>query len=71
MLNIETSEKLYTAKSGDFKGQTHNVKDWRKIAIEISRTTKNSKLSTQLKYCSDEDMIGLLYTNFGIDLFDD
>lgn len=63
-------ETLYTAKSGDYKGQTHNIKDWRKIAIELARTTKNSRINAIAKHGTDEDIIGLLYLNFGVELFD-
>ena len=62
---------LYTAKSGDYKGQTHDIKDWRKIAIELARTTKNSRINAIAKHGTDEDIIGLLYLNFGIELFDE
>lgn len=67
----EKKDKLYTAKSGDYKGQTHNIKDWRKIAIELARTTKNSRINAIAKHGTDEDIIGLLYLNFGIELFDE
>ena len=74
ILNLATNrtrtEQLYIAKSGDYKGQTHNIKDWRKIAIELARTTKNSKLNAMAKHGTDEDVIGLLYMNFGVELID-
>lgn len=66
----EQKEKLYLARGGDYNGQTHNIKDWRKIAIELSKSVKNSKLNAMAKYGTDEDIIGLLYLNFGIELFD-
>ena len=61
---------LYTCKKGDYKGQTHDIKDWRKIAIELARTTKNSRINAIAKHGTDEDVIGLLYFNFGVELFD-
>ena len=74
LLNLATNrtktEQLYIATSGDYKGQTHNIKDWRKIAIELARTTKNSKLNAMAKHGSDECIIGLLYMNFGVELLD-
>ena len=60
-----------TCRSGDFKGQTHEIKDWRKIAIELAKNTKNSRLNAMAKYGTDEDVIGLLYLNFGVELFDE
>lgn len=60
-----------TCFNGDFKGQTHNIKDWRKIAIELAKNTKNSRLNAMAKYGTDEDVIGLLYLNFGVELFDE
>lgn len=59
------------AVSGDFRGQTHDIKDWRKIAIELAKTTKNSRLSAMAKYGTDDDIIGLLYLNFGVELIDE
>ena len=74
LLNLATNrtktEQLYIATSGDYKGQTHNIKDWRKIAIELAKTTKNSKLNAMAKHGTDEDIIGLLYMNFGVELLD-
>ena len=67
---LNTAEKQYTARSGDYKGQTHNIDDWRKIAIELARTTKNSRLNAMAKHGTTEDIIGLLYLNFGIELYD-
>lgn len=61
---------LYTCKNGDYKGQTHDIKDWRKIAIELAKTTKNSRLNAIAKHGTDEDIIGLLYLNFGVELYD-
>ena len=61
---------LYTCKSGDYKGQTHDIKDWRKIAIELAKNTKNSRINAITKHGTDEDIIGLLYINYGIELFD-
>ena len=61
---------LYTCKAGDYKGQTHDIKDWRKIAIELAKTTKNSRLNAIAKHGTDEDIIGLLYLNFGVELYD-
>lgn len=60
----------YKAVSGELKGQTHDIKDWRKIAVELTRTVKSSRLNTMAKYGTDEDIIGLLYINFGIELID-
>ena len=68
--NAEKPIKQYTAISGDLKGQTHTIEDWRKIAVELSKTVKNNTMHTRLKYGSDEDIIGLLYLNYGIDLID-
>ena len=64
-------KRLYSCRNGDYKGQTHEIKDWRKIAIELAKTTKNSRLNAMAKYGTDEDIIGLLYINFGIELFDE
>jgi len=61
---------LYLARTGDYKGQTHKIEDWRKIAIELARTTKNSRVNAIAKHGTDEDIIGLLYINFGIELVD-
>ena len=61
---------IYMATSGTLKGQTHTINDWRKIAIDLARTVKNSDLNTKIKYGTDEDIIGLLYINFGIELID-
>lgn len=61
---------LYTCKTGDYKRQTHDIKDWRKIAIELAKTTKNSRLNAIAKHGTDEDIIGLLYLNFGVELYD-
>lgn len=58
-------------RTGDYKGQSHTIKDWRKIAIELAKTTKNSRLNAMAKYGTDEDVIGLLYLNFGLELFDE
>lgn len=66
----EPKEAEYRCISGDYKGQTHNIKDWRKIAIELARTTKNSRINAIAKYGTDEDIIGLLYINYGIELLD-
>lgn len=63
-------EKLYRATTGDYKGQTHDIKDWRKIAIELSKNVKNSRLNAMAKHGSDEDIIGLLFINFGVELVD-
>lgn len=68
--NRNQQEECYIATSGDYKGQTHTIKDWRRIAIELAKTTKNSKLNAMAKYGTDEDIIGLLYINFGVDLVD-
>lgn len=67
----EPAPLLYTCKNGDYKGQTHDIKDWRKIAVDLARTTKNSRLNAIAKHGTDEDIIGLLYFNFGVELFDD
>jgi len=67
----ESTPSLYTCKNGDYKGQTHDIKDWRRIAVELARTTKNSRLNAIAKYGTDEDIIGLLYFNFGVELFDE
>ncbi|MBO7731331.1 MAG: hypothetical protein J6S67_02210 [Methanobrevibacter sp.] len=58
-------------RTGDYKGQSHTIKDWRKIAIELAKNTKNSRLNAMAKYGTDEDVIGLLYLNFGVELFDE
>ena len=60
----------YIAISGDYKGQSHKVNDWRKIAIDLAKCTKNSRINAIAKYGTDEDVIGLLYINFGIELID-
>lgn len=60
---------LYECREGTLKG-VRTIKDWRKIAVDLARTTKNSKLAMTAKYGTDEDVIGLLYLNFGVDLFD-
>lgn len=60
-----------TCHTGDFRGQTHDMKDWRKIAIDLAKNTKNSRLNAMAKYGTDEDVIGLLYLNFGVELFDE
>lgn len=74
LLNLATNrtktEQLYIATSGDYKGQTHDIKDWRRIAIELAKNTKNSKLNAMAKHGTDEDIIGLLYVNFGVELVD-
>ena len=62
--------KQYRAISGNYKGQAHEIKDWRKIAIELAKNTKNSRLNAMAKYGTDEDIIGLLYVNFGVELVD-
>ena len=69
-LNKTEQDQLYTCKSGQFSGQTHNINDWRKIALELAKTVKNSTLNARLKYGTDEDLLGLLYTNFGVELWD-
>ena len=69
-LNKNEHNQLYTCKSGQFSGQTHNINDWRKIALELAKTVKNSTLNARLKYGTDEDLLGLLYTNFGVELWD-
>lgn len=58
-------------RTGDYKGQSHTIKDWRKIAIELAKNTKNSRLNAMAKYGTDEDVIGMLYINFGLELFDE
>lgn len=63
--------KRFTCRSGDYKGQTYEIKDWRKIAIGLAKNTKNSRLNAMAKYGTDEDVIGLLYLNFGVELFDE
>ena len=67
----EKEGERLTAISGDYKGQTHNIDDWRKIAIDIAKCTKNSKLNAMAKYGTDEDVIGMLYVNFGVELIDE
>ena len=69
-LKQNNQEKFYRAISGDYKGQTHNIKDWRKIAVELSKTVKNSRLNAMAKHGTDEDIIGLLFINFGVELVD-
>lgn len=66
----KSTPPLYTCTSGDYKGQTHDIKDWRKIAIELAKITKNSRLNAIAKHGTDEDIIGMLYLNFGVELFD-
>lgn len=66
----ERKEAQYLCTSGLYKGQTHTIKDWRKIAIELAKTVKSSKLNAQAKHGTDEDIIGLLFINFGIELVD-
>ena len=66
----ERKEKQYMCISGNYKGQTHTLKDWRKIATELAKTVKSTKLNAQAKHGTDEDIIGLLYINFGIELVD-
>lgn len=66
----ERQDKLYRAMTGDYKGQTHNIKDWRKITIELAKNVKNSRLNAMAKHGTDEDIIGLLYINFGVELVD-
>lgn len=69
--NIERKrKKFYTCRNGDYKGQTHDIKDWRKIAIELAKNTKNSRINAIAKHGTDEDVIGLLYLSFGLELFD-
>lgn len=68
--NREKTEKLYYCENGDYRGQVHNIKDWRKIAIELSKTVKNSRLNAMAKHGTDEDVIGLLYLEFGVELCD-
>lgn len=63
------SVMLYECREGTLKG-IRPIKDWRKIAVDLARATKNSKLAMSAKYGTDEDVIGLLWLNFGIDLFD-
>ena len=63
-------DKLYRATTGDYKGQTHTIKDWRKIAIELAKNVKNSRINAIAKHGTDEDIIGLLYINFGVELVD-
>ena len=50
-------DTVYICTSGDFKGQTHDLKTWRKIGQEI---TSDKTLRTRLKYSEDEEAIGLL-----------
>ena len=66
----ERKEAKYLCISGNYKGQTHTLKDWRKIAIELAKTVKSTKLNAQAKHGTDEDIIGLLYINFGVELVD-
>lgn len=60
---------LYECREGTLKG-VRPLKDWRKIAVDLARTTKNSKMYTTAKYGTDEELIGLLYINYGVDLFE-
>lgn len=55
---------------GDYAGQIHTIDEWRQIALDISKTVKNSKLNAVAKYGSDENVIGQLYLSYGIELFD-
>lgn len=64
-------EQYLTCHTGDYRGQTHTIEDWRKIAIELAKTTKNSRLNAMAKHGSDDDVIGMLYINFGVELFDE
>lgn len=66
----KSKEQEMRCISGDYKGQTHKIEDWRKIAVELARTTKNSRINAIAKHGTDEDIIGLLYINFGIELVD-
>lgn len=61
-------ETVYICTSGDFKGQTHDLKTWRKIGQEI---TKDKTIKTRLKYAEDEETIGLLYYKLGVELNED
>lgn len=60
---------LYECREGTLKG-IRPIKDWRQIALDLARTTKNSNLAMSAKYGTDEDVIGLLYINYGVDLFE-
>lgn len=66
----ERKETKYLCISGDYKGKTYSINDWRKVAIELAKTVKNSTLTQQLKHGTDEDITGLLYINFGIELIE-
>lgn len=67
----EKHTQYLICRTGDYKGQTHTIDDWRKIAIELSKNTKNSRLNAMAKHGTDEDVIGLLYLNFGLELYDE
>lgn len=69
--NRTKTEHMLYCDAGDFNGQYHNIDDWRKIALDLSKSVKNSKLNAMIKYGTDEDVIGLLYLNFGIELYDE
>lgn len=60
---------LYECREGSLRG-VRTINDWRKIAVDLARTTKNSKMYTTAKYATDEELIGLLYINYGVDLFE-
>lgn len=66
----EHRQQEYLCISGLYKGQTHTIKDWRKIALDLAKTVKRSELNAHLKYGTDEDIIGLLYLNFGVELIE-
>ena len=60
-------EAVYYCTSGDFKGQTHDLKTWRKIGQEI---TNDKTLKARLKYSEGEETLGLLYYKLGVELVD-
>ena len=63
----KSKEKLYACISGDFKGQVHDISTWRKIGQDLAQ---NKTIKIKIKYASDENLLGLLYINYGINLDD-
>lgn len=66
----KNKKTLLVCYEGDYAGQVHDINDWRKIALDIAKSTKNSKLNAVAKYGTDDNVIGLLYLNYGIELYD-
>lgn len=66
----DKKEQMLYCEKGDYRGQLHTMTDWRKIAIELAKSVKNSRLNAMAKHGTDEDVIGLLYLEFGVELCD-